>query len=161
MLGLPNGIPSHDTFGRVFARLDAEQFEACSVKWEQHLHELTQGQLLAIDGKTVRRSHARRQKKGPLHLISAWATTSRLVLGQTEVAADGNEITAIPELLEMLELSGCIVSIDHGHAQHNLAILHRLALNLLSREKSAKIGMAAKRKRAGRKTDYLLKVLSQ
>ena len=62
MLGLPNGIPSHDTFGRVFARLDAEQFEACLMKWVQHLHELTQGQLLAIDGKTVRRSHARRQK---------------------------------------------------------------------------------------------------
>jgi len=77
------------------------------------------------------------------------------------VAADGNEITAIPELLEMLELSDCIVSIDQGHAQHNLAILRRLALNLLHREKSAKIGMAAKRKRAGWNTDYLLKVLSQ
>ncbi|MCY3902281.1 MAG: ISAs1 family transposase, partial [Caldilineaceae bacterium] len=66
LLGLPNGIPSHDTFGRVFARLDAEKFEACFVKWVQHLHELTQGQLLAIDGKTVRRSHDRRQQKGPL-----------------------------------------------------------------------------------------------
>ncbi|MDE0071346.1 MAG: ISAs1 family transposase [Caldilineaceae bacterium] len=88
LLGIPNGIPSHDTFGRVFARLDAEKFEACFVKWVQHLHELTQGQLLAIDGKTVRRSHDRRQKKGPLHLVSAWATESRLVLGQTEVTAD-------------------------------------------------------------------------
>ena len=77
------------------------------------------------------------------------------------MAAEGDEITAIPELLEMLELSGCIVSIDQGHAQHNLAILRRLALNLLSRVKSAKIGMAAKRKRAGWKTDYLLKFLSQ
>ena len=96
-----HGIPSHDTFGRVFARLDAEKFEACFVKWVQHLL-----QLLAIDGKTVRRSHDRRQKKEPLHLVSAWAQ-SRLVLGQTEVAADANEITAIPELLDMLQLSGC------------------------------------------------------
>ena len=79
--------------------------------WMQQLHELTQGQWLATDGKTVRRSHDRRQKKGPLHLVSVWATRSRLVLGQTEVAADSNEITAIPELLEKLELSGCIVSI--------------------------------------------------
>ena len=124
LLGIPNGIPSHDTFGRVFARLDAEKFEACFVKWVQHLHELTQGQLLAIDGKTVRRSHDRRQKKGPLHLVSAWATESRLVLGQTEVAADANEITAIPELLDMLQLSGCIVSIDAIGCQK--AIAHQI-----------------------------------
>ena len=70
--------------------LDAEQFEACFVKWVQHLHELTQGQLLAIDGKTVRRSHERRQKKGALHLVSAWGTKSRLVLRQTEVAEESN-----------------------------------------------------------------------
>jgi hypothetical protein len=109
LLGIPNGIPSHDTFGRVFAMLDAEEFEACFVKWVQQLHELTQGQLLAIDGKSVCRSHVRRQKKGPQHLVSVWATRSRLVLGQTEVAADSNEITAVLELLEKLELSGWIV----------------------------------------------------
>lgn len=91
------------------------------MRWVQHLHELTQGQQLAIDGKTVRRSHERRQKKEPLQLVSAWATESRLVLGQTEVAADANEITAIPELLEMLELSGCIVTIDAIGCQKTIA----------------------------------------
>ena len=117
----------------VFARLDAEQFEVCFMRWVQHLHELTQGQLLAIDGKTVRRSHARRQKQGPLHLVSAWATTSRLVLGQTEVAADANEITAIPELLEMLEISGCIVSIDAiGLSESDCAPDHRERRRLCS-----------------------------
>ena len=121
LLGLPHGIPSHDTFGRVFARLDAAQFEACFVNWVQHLHELTRGQLLAIDGKTLRRSHDRTQKKGPLHLVNVWASASRLVLAQTEVAADSNEITAIPELLQMLELSGCIVSIDAIGCQKSIA----------------------------------------
>ncbi len=124
LLGIPNGIPSHDTFGRVFAMLDAEKFEACFVKWVQHLHELTQGQLLAIDGKTARRSHDRRQKKNPLHLVSAWATRSRLVLGQTKVEEESNEITAIPELLEMLELSGCIVSIDAIGCQKTMGFMY-------------------------------------
>ena len=101
LLGLPNGIPSHDTFGRVLGRLDAAHFEDCFMNWVQHLHELTAGQLLAIDGKMLRRSHDRRRKKGPLHLVSAWASASRLVLAQTEVAADSNEITAIPELLHI------------------------------------------------------------
>ena len=78
LLGIPNGIPSHDTLGRVFSRLDAEKFEACFVKWVQHLHELTQGQLMAIDGKTVRRSHDRRQNKEPPHLVSVWATSLAL-----------------------------------------------------------------------------------
>ena len=103
LLGLPNGIPSHDTFGRVLGRLDAAHFEDCFMHWVQHLHEVTAGQLLAIDGKMLRRSHDRRRKKGPLHLVSAWASASRLVLAQTEVATDSNEITAIPELLHMLE----------------------------------------------------------
>ena len=118
---MANGIPSHDTFGRVIARLDAAHFEACFVKWVQHLHELTKGPLLATDGKTLRRSHDRRQNKGPLHLVSAWASVSRLVLAQTEVATNSNEITAIPELLQMLERSGCNVSIDAIGCQKAIA----------------------------------------
>ena len=101
--------------------MDAAHFEVCFVKWVQHLHELTKGPLLAIDGKTLRRSHDRRQNKGPLHLVSAWASASRLVLAQTEVATNSNEITAIPELLQMLELSGCIVSIDAIGCQKSIA----------------------------------------
>ena len=112
LLGLPNGIPSHDTFGRVFARLDVARFEVCFVNWVRHLRALTQCQLLAIDGEMVRRSHDHRQNKGPLHLVSVWASASRFVLAQTKVATDSNEITAIPDLLQMLELSGCIVSIN-------------------------------------------------
>ena len=123
MLGLPNGIPSHDTFGRVFARLDAAHFEACFLSWVQHLHELAEGQLLAIDGKVVRRSHDHTRKKRPLHLVSAWASSNRLVLAQTEVESDSNEITAIPELLQMLELSGCLVTIDAIGCQKSITQL--------------------------------------
>ncbi len=123
MLGLPNGIPSHDTFGRVFARLDAAHFEACFLSWVQHLHELAEGQLLAIDGKGVRRAHDHTRKKRPLHLVSAWASSNRLVLAQTEVESDSNEITAMPELLQMLELSGCLVTIDAIGCQKSIAQL--------------------------------------
>lgn len=121
MLGLEHGIPSHDTFGRVFALLDAVHVEACFLSWVQHLHTLAKGQLLAIDGKMVRRSHDQAQQKRPLHLVSVWAAANRVVLAETEVAADGNEITAIPELLQMLEVSGCIVTIDAIGCQKSIA----------------------------------------
>lgn len=110
-LDLPHGIPSHDTFGRVFARLDPEQFERCFLNWAQTLLGTT-GEQVAIDGKTVRRSHNRSQERGPLHLVSAWAETERLVLGQLATAADSNEITAIPQLLDLLDLTNCTVTID-------------------------------------------------
>lgn len=111
-LELPHGIPSHDTFGRVFAYLDSDQFEACFVSWMQTLLHPAGGAQIAVDGKTLRRSHDRRQGRGPLHLVSAWAESARLVLGQLATAADSNEITAIPQLLNLLELDGCTVTID-------------------------------------------------
>lgn len=111
-LELPNGIPSHDTFGRVFARLDPEQFQACFLRWVQAVETVTAGQVVALDGKKARRSHDRPNGKGPLHLVSAWATDNGLVLGQREVEAGENEMSVLPELLAMLALEGCIVTID-------------------------------------------------
>ena len=113
-LRLPNGIPSHDTFGRVFGRvfglLDPEQFAACFMDWVRSVRELAQGEVVAIDGKTLRGCHDRANGRGPLHLVSAWATENRMVLGQTRTSAHSNEITAIPELLRVLELKGCLVT---------------------------------------------------
>jgi predicted transposase YbfD/YdcC len=111
-LELPHGIPSHDTFGRVFAVLDAEQFQACFMEWIQALERLTQGQIIALDGKTLRRSHDKTIGKQALHLLNAWASENGLVIGQRKVSEQSNEITAIPQLLDMLEVAGCIVTID-------------------------------------------------
>jgi predicted transposase YbfD/YdcC len=111
LLELPNGIPSHDTFGRVFSRLDPEQFEACFFEWVQSLTESIEG-VIAIDGKTLRRSHDKVNGKKALHMVSAWAAENRLVLAQVAVEKKSNEITAIPLLLQQLSLSGCIVTID-------------------------------------------------
>lgn len=120
-LPLPHGIPSHDTFGRVFAALDRAEFQRCFLEWVQAVNVLTAGQVVAIDGKTLRRSHDQRQGKAALHLVSAWATANRLVLGQVVVAAKSNEITAIPELLQVLDLRGCIVTIDAAGTQTAIA----------------------------------------
>ena len=112
LLELPDGIPSHDTFGRVFAMIDPVQFEACFTEWVQAVNEVIEGQVVAIDGKTVRRSHDRRADKSAIHMVSAWASANRLVLGQIRVDDHSNEITAIPELLRALDVSGCTVTID-------------------------------------------------
>ena len=120
-LKLSNGIPSHDTFGRVFARLDARQFQRCFTTWVRAVSELTQGQVIAIDGKTLRRSHDTRAAKAAIHMVSAWAQANSLVLGQTRVDARSNEITAIPQLLKLLEVSGCIVTIDAMGCQKEIA----------------------------------------
>jgi len=116
-LQLPNGIPSHDTFNRVLARLRPQQFQRCLLTWIQAVASVTQGDIVAIDGKTLRRSHQRSVGKGALELVSAWARKNRLMLGQVKVAEDSNEITAVPPLLRLLTLKGCIVTVDAMHCQ--------------------------------------------
>ena len=111
-LALPHGIPSHDTFGRVFARLAPQQLESCFTRWVQSLAAALQAQVVSVDGKTARRSHDAGGGIPPLHLVGAWADEARLVLGQRQVDDKSNASTAIPELLEMLVLEGCIVTID-------------------------------------------------
>ena len=111
-LDLPNGIPSHDTFGDVFSRLDPDRFQECFMEWSQAVADLLPGEVVAIDGKTVRRSHDKRAGKQAIHLVSAWAAANTLTLGQVKTDQKSNEITAIPRLLELLELNGCIVTID-------------------------------------------------
>lgn len=122
-LKLPNGTlrASHDTFGDVFAALDAAEFERCFFEWVQAVMVLTGGQVIAIDGKTLRRSHDRRRGKAALHLVSAWASANGLVLGQVATDAKSNEITAIPELLRLLDLKSCIVTIDAAGTQTAIA----------------------------------------
>lgn len=122
-LALPNGIPSHDTFQRVFARLDPQQFQQCFLDWIETIREKTQGEIIALDGKTLRGSADRGGKKGAIHMVSAWATANRLVLGQRKVDDKSNEITAIPELLRVLEIAGCIVTIDAMGCQKDIAEL--------------------------------------
>ena len=120
-LELPNGIPAHDTFGRVFSLLAPGAFEQCFRAWVTSIRQVLPGEIVAIDGKTVRRSHDRAAGLAPLHLVSAWATANRVVLGQVATAAKSNEITAIPRLLELLLLKGCIVTIDAMGCQTKIA----------------------------------------
>ena len=120
-LALPNGIPSHDTFGRVFARLDPAALLACIQQWLAALGRVVAGEVVAIDGKTLRGSFDTAAEQNALHLVSAWATQARLVLGQVAVDQKSNEITAIPLLLELLDVRGCIVTIDAMGCQKEIA----------------------------------------
>jgi len=120
LLDLPNGIPSHDTFGRVFACIDPKQFEASFFQWVQGISKTVKG-VIAIDGKTLRRSHDHAAGKKALHLVSAWAVENRLVLAQVATEEKSNEITAIPVLLRQLALTGCIVTIDAMGTQTKIA----------------------------------------
>src|SRR5919112_513738 len=120
-LDLPNGIPSHDTFRRVFMLIDPDAFEGCFARWAHSLTSKAEREVVAVDGKTVRRSGNRRHNHGPLHLVSAWASDQGLVLGQREVDGKSNEITAIPELLDTLHLDGAIVTLDAMGCQKDIA----------------------------------------
>lgn len=120
-LDLSQGIPSHDTLGRVFGQLNAEQFQSCFLSWVQAAMEVTHGQVIAIDGKTLRRSHNQTIGKAAIHMVSAWASLNQVGLGQLKVDEKSNEITAIPALLEMLEIAGCIVTIDALGCQKEIA----------------------------------------
>lgn len=112
LLALPHGIPSHDTFARVFARLNPEQVQACFLTWVRSLVRLSEGEVIAIDGKTLRQSYDAADGQAAIHMVSAWATANRLVLGQRKVDAKSNEITAMPQLIKLLELEGCIITSD-------------------------------------------------
>jgi predicted transposase YbfD/YdcC len=121
ILDLSSGIPSHDRFNAVFAALKPAELEKCLVSWITALHELTAGQVVAIDGKTLRHSFDKATGKSAIHMVSAWATANHISLGQVVVDAKSNEITAIPQLLQLLEISGSVVTIDAMGCQTAIA----------------------------------------
>ena len=120
-LELPHGIPSHDTFRRVFGLLDRKQFSTCLFRWTQAIQEATSGKLIAIDGKALRRSYSQKSGLKMLHLVTAWSSDNNLTLGQVACEEKSNEITAIPELLKMLDLKGTTVTIDAMGTQKAIA----------------------------------------
>ncbi len=120
-LELPNGIPSHDTLGRVFAALDPAAFPTCFVSWMRAVVDASRGRLVAIDGKVLRHSFDTAKGKSALHLVSAWASANHLLLGQCAVDEKSNEVTAIPELLKLLDLQGALVTIDAMGCQKKIA----------------------------------------
>lgn len=120
-LELPYGIPSHDTINRIFAKINPATFHECFVAWIAEVATLCSGEVIAIDGKTLRRSFDRAKATSALHLVSAWATKNQLILGQVAVDDKSNEITAIPKLLEALEIAGCLITIDAMGTQREIA----------------------------------------
>jgi predicted transposase YbfD/YdcC len=120
-LSLKNGIPSHDTFGRVFSLLSPTAFGEAFMEWISSVAEVTDGEVIAIDGKALRRSFKEASSRAFIHLVGAWSTKNRVVLGQVKTDDKSNEITAIPKLLRLLDISGCIVTIDAMGCQKNIA----------------------------------------
>jgi predicted transposase YbfD/YdcC len=121
ILDLSSGIPSHDRFNAIFKAIKPAEFGRCLLNWVTSLHEVTAGQLVAIDGKTLRQSFDKADAKSAIHMVSAWATANHVSLGQVVVDQKSNEITAIPKLLELLDVSGCLVSIDAMGCQTEIA----------------------------------------
>lgn len=120
-LELPNGIPSPDTFSRVFARINPTELQKCFLGWMEAVTQVTEGELLNIDGKTLRGAKEAGNSRSLIHMVSVWSASQHLVLGQTKVSEKSNEITAIPPLLEMLAIRGCLVSIDAMGCQTEIA----------------------------------------
>lgn len=120
-LDLPNGIPSHDTIGRIFAMLNPRALERAFREWVAAITTLTRGEVVAIDGKTLRRSFQKAGSGAFVHMVSAWAASNQMVLGQVKTDDKSNEITAIPRLLELLQLTGCLVTIDAMGCQKEIA----------------------------------------
>lgn len=120
-LKLEKGIPSHDTFGDIFGMIDGDEFQRSFTHWVEGVFTVTQGEVVAIDGKTARRSHDKSIGKDAIHMVSAWASANGIVLGQRKVDDKSNEITAIPELLDLLSITGCIVTIDAMGCQKKIA----------------------------------------
>ncbi|MCL4134809.1 UNVERIFIED_CONTAM: hypothetical protein GTU68_016496 [Idotea baltica] len=120
-LELPFGVPSHDTFGRVFSKLDTDEFQNCLTRWVEQLQFHLQGETVAIDGKTLRGSHDKTAAQQPLHVVNAWANGVNFCLGQVSVESKSNEIPALRELLEILKLKGAVVTADAMHCQKETA----------------------------------------
>ncbi|MDP6044885.1 MAG: ISAs1 family transposase [Phycisphaerae bacterium] len=120
-LDLSNGVPSHDTFGRVLAKLDPAAFEECFLKWVADLATASQGRLVAVDGKTIRRSLDTANDKAAIHMVSAWCRANNMVMGQVATDAKSNEITAIPKLLKLLDIDDAVVTIDAAGCQKKIA----------------------------------------
>ena len=121
ILTLPHGIPCDDTFRRVLSRLDPDELTQCFISWTNALCDLSDGEIVSIDGKTLRHSFDRAASKAAIHMVSAWANANRLVLGQVKVDDKSNEITAIPKLLKLLDLTGATVTIDAMGCQKEIA----------------------------------------
>jgi predicted transposase YbfD/YdcC len=121
ILELPNGIPSHDTIERLYKRLDSSQFEKCLIAWTNQLRQKKEGQLINMDGKTIRGSRDEGNGKYALHMVSAWCSENELVLGQIKTFAKINEIEAIKQLLDLLDIKGCVISIDAMGCQRDIA----------------------------------------